>query len=173
MLSFPQNRKEWPCSILTSDTVRTLTFPYLPRRLAEGRRKLRTRAVPVVAQWLMNPTGNHEVAGSVPGLAQWVIAVSWGVGGRRSSDLVLLWLWRGPVATAPIQPLASEPPYAKGVALEMAKDQKKKKKKLRICDEAGLTLVWCSGRVSLSASPKVDHGWSGPGVCKYFLLRAK
>ena len=22
--------------------------------------------------WLMNPTGNHEVAGSVPALAQWV-----------------------------------------------------------------------------------------------------
>ena len=25
--------------------------------------------VPVVAQWLMNPTRNHEVAGSVPALA--------------------------------------------------------------------------------------------------------
>ena len=26
--------------------------------------------VPAVAQWLTNPTRNHEVAGSVPGLAQ-------------------------------------------------------------------------------------------------------
>ena len=28
--------------------------------------------VPVVAQWLTNPSGNHEVAVSIPGLAQWV-----------------------------------------------------------------------------------------------------
>ena len=28
--------------------------------------------VPVVAQWLTNPTRNHEVVGLIPGLAQWV-----------------------------------------------------------------------------------------------------
>ena len=28
--------------------------------------------VPVVAQWLTNPTRNHEVAGLIPVLAQWV-----------------------------------------------------------------------------------------------------
>uniref|UniRef100_A0A8D0SIH4 Uncharacterized protein n=1 Tax=Sus scrofa TaxID=9823 RepID=A0A8D0SIH4_PIG len=35
--------------------------------------KIRAKiGVPVVAQWLTNPTRNHEVAGSVPALAQWV-----------------------------------------------------------------------------------------------------
>ena len=70
-----------------------------------------------MAQWLVNPTKNHEVVGRMPGLAQWVknpssVAVSCGAGGRCSSDLVLLWLWRRPAATALIRPLAWEPPYA-------------------------------------------------------------
>ena len=28
--------------------------------------------VPVMSQWLTNPTRNHEVSGSIPGLDQWV-----------------------------------------------------------------------------------------------------
>ena len=28
--------------------------------------------VPIVAQWLTNPSRNHELLGSIPGLAQWV-----------------------------------------------------------------------------------------------------
>jgi len=28
--------------------------------------------IPIVGQWVTNPTRNHEVVGSIPGLAQWV-----------------------------------------------------------------------------------------------------
>ena len=55
--------------------------------------------------------------------------MSYGVGRRRGSDPTLLWLWYRPAATAPIRPLAWEPPYATGAALE--KTDKKKKKKER------------------------------------------
>ena len=41
----------------------------------------------------------------------------------------MLWLWCRLAATAPIRPLAWEPPYVAGAALEKAKRQKKKKKK--------------------------------------------
>ena len=75
-----------------------------------------------------NPTRNHEVAGLIPGLAQWVkgssVATNCGVGRRRVSDLELLWLWCTLAAVALIQPLLWEPPYAVGVALK----RKKKKK---------------------------------------------
>ena len=74
-----------------------------------------------------NPTGNHEVAGSIPGLTQRLkdlaLAVSCDVGRRRGLDLALLWLWLGPAAVAPIRPLAWEPPYAASEALK-TKDKK-------------------------------------------------
>ena len=54
----------------------------------------------------MNPTRNHEVAGSTPSLAQWV------------KDLALLWLWCSLASVAPIRPLGWEPLDAVGVALK-------------------------------------------------------
>ena len=53
-----------------------------------------------------------------------------GIGHRHGSDLAL-WLWCRLAATAPIRPLAWEPPYAMGVALEKTKKEKKKTKKIK------------------------------------------
>ena len=57
--------------------------------------------------------------------------MSCGVGHRRSLDPALLWLWRRLAAAARIRPLAWEPAYATGAALEKAKRQKNKNKKTK------------------------------------------
>ena len=78
-----------------------------------------------MAQWLTNPTRNHEVAGSLAshsGLSIQHCCELW----RRSQT------WLGScvaVATAPIRPLAWEPPYAAGSGPRKGKKTKKEEKK--------------------------------------------
>ena len=56
--------------------------------------------------------------------------MSCGVGRRYGSDPTLLWLWCRLAATTPIRPLAWEPPYTTGAALEKGKKTKQNKTKL-------------------------------------------
>uniref|UniRef100_A0A8D0MTS2 Uncharacterized protein n=1 Tax=Sus scrofa TaxID=9823 RepID=A0A8D0MTS2_PIG len=55
---------------LTYDLVIQLLGTYPDKTFIE--KDTCTSGVPVMSQWLTNPTRNHEVMGSIPGLAQWV-----------------------------------------------------------------------------------------------------
>ena len=62
------------------------------------------------------------------------VSVSYDVGIGCGSDLVLLWLWRRPVATALIGPQAWKLPYASGTALKRQQQQQQKSiDPLRFC----------------------------------------
>ena len=94
----------------------------------------------------------------MPGPAQWV--TTRGVGHRRGSDLVLLWLQHRRAAAAPIRPLAWELSFATGEALKGPKKkekrkEKKKEKKKKYVEEFPL---WLSG---LGAQRSV-HEDAGP-----------
>ena len=56
---------------LNQDEIEKMNGPITRNEMETVMKKLST-GVPLMAQWLTNPTRNHEVAGSVPGLAQWV-----------------------------------------------------------------------------------------------------
>ena len=55
--------------------------------------------------------------------------MSCGIGRRRGLDPSLLWLWCRLVATAPIRPLAWEPPHAMALKRQKTKQNKQTKKK--------------------------------------------
>ena len=54
------NKKKYVCAFQNASPQKK----FLKRLLPDG--------VPIVTQWLTNPTRNHEVEGSILGLAQWV-----------------------------------------------------------------------------------------------------
>ena len=60
------DKSETKYSLFSTLQSRNNSEIYLGKYLQES------PGVPVVAQWLTNPTRNHEVVGSVPALAQWV-----------------------------------------------------------------------------------------------------
>ena len=103
--------------------------------------------------------------------------MSWGVDRRCSLDPKLLW----PADTALIRPLAWEPPYAAGVALEKTKKKKNQKGQPQLLwppgeggdarmgpyseGESPVSSAWCSGFFDGStASDSIDGVQVWPGL---------
>ena len=68
--------------------------------------------------------------------------MSYSIGRRRSSDLMLLSLWCRPAAVAPVELLAWDPPYAAGVALKSKKKEKKILLNIHVCMYACMSMLF-------------------------------
>ena len=94
------------CSLDLMWWERNLTSWYFPPKVISPDWgtfcKIPDDGVLVVAQRVTNLGSIHEDVGLIPALIQWIKE--------------LVWLWRRLAATAPIQPLAWEFPYATGMA---------------------------------------------------------
>ena len=88
-----------------------------------------------------------------------------GVSRSCASDLALLCLWRKPAATAPIQPLAWELPYAGGAALKSKKQTNKQKKPKNTTIEFFQTL---RSRAQLGSLNQVSLLSTGLLLCTVF-----
>ena len=114
----------------------------------------------------MNLTRNHELwVWSLASLSGLKGSVNCGVGRRCGLDLTLLWLWCRLEATAPVQSLAWESPYATSVALKRQQQQKK------MSPSINLVVKWkFSFYVTVCMSWVFQVGWEALPAVMQFLL---
>ena len=79
----------------------------------------------------------------------------------------MLWLWRRPVAAAPIRPLDWEPPYVLGMAQEKAKRQKTNKQKKKSVESRRK-----SKEVALYGRDSQDHSFTELFFLSFFVVVA-
>ena len=86
--------------------------------------------------------------------------MSCGVGRRCGLDPVFLWLWCRLAVTAPIQPLAWEPPYVEGVALKKKKRQNKNKTPKSPLPPPYSLPFLSPTLILLTVTPRLQFGWA-------------